>query len=448
VLLAGCQRLPAQLSVTPVPAETAAVTTGKPLRPAPLTGFAGGTSVPEVLSGRLIVSLAPKVAVSTFKNDPATAGFTVVAEVQLSGRSLLKVRVPEGLSLDEAKVRLERVNGVQRASEDYRARPAAYSFTQPDTNLGSQWAHSPTFGDTLNAWDKVPVASQSKVIVAILDTGMDVTHPEFAGRVVGAKNFTTGADPDNDVTDDNTHGTHVAGIVGAAGDNGIGVAGVAWGARLMPVKVLGGQAGGFDVVQGLLYAARYRPNPDNGARVRVINMSLGSASGTVDAFYSEAIAEARAAGVLVVVATGNDGRNVVSVPANSPGALAVGSTGNYLFWESLSPFTNYGDRLDITAPGEDIVSTVPVGAGGAAAAYGLKSGTSMACPYVSGVAALVTAKYDANNQKVNATFVEQVRQRLMRAVDDLGVPGRDPSYGEGRLNAARAVTPATLEANP
>lgn len=442
-LLAGCQRLPAHLSVTPVPAAET------PARRVPISGFSTEAQAPVVLPDRVIVSLARGVKTAAFLSQPPAAGFSLLADLELSGRTIMKLGLPEGVSVEEAKARLQAVPGVTRATEDYLARPAAYTFTQADPFLGAQWAHSAPFADTVDAWDKVPVAQQSKVIVAVLDTGMDVGHPEFTARVIGVRNFTTGGSPNFDVRDSDGHGTHVAGIIGARGDNGVGVAGVAWGATIMPVKVLGGEAGGFDVIRGMQYAYKWRPTPENGTRVRVINMSLGSASGSADAFYTEAIAEAKAAGVLVVAATGNDGRSIVSAPANSPGCLAVGATGSYLFWESLSSFSNYGDRLDITAPGEDILSTIPLDkAPSADQAYGYKSGTSMATPYVSGVAALLASKYDPNNTQMNGDFVEKMRQRLLRAVDDLGEPGWDPSYGEGRLDAGKAVTPASIDVAP
>jgi subtilisin family serine protease len=215
--------------------------------------------------------------------------------------------------------------------------------------------------------------------------------------------------------------------------------------KIMPFKVLGGNATGFEVVQAIVDASKFVAQ--DGSHVRVINMSLGTVSGGEDAYFAEAIAQARAAGVVVVAAAGNDGREVVGSPANTPNCIAVGSTGHYLDWEMLSSFSNHGDRLDISAPGEDILSTLP-GNGSGTAQYGYESGTSMASPYVAGVAALVAAKYDPNNQSMTAAFADKIKARLLKAVDDLGVPGWDPLYGAGRLNAAKAVTPATIDAAP
>jgi subtilisin family serine protease len=401
---------------------------------------------PEVVPDRLVVTLKPGETVEALLARPELAGFRAQGDFKLGSRMVLKLAIPSGLSAAEARARVAGAPGVQRVVSDVYARPADFSFSSPDPRYVEQWAHRADRGNTTNAWNLVPPSAQAKVIVAVLDTGLDTGHPEFAGRVIGAQNFTNGATPDTDVTDTVGHGTHVAGIVGAAGNNGQGVAGVAWGAQVMPVKVLGGQATGFDVLRGLLYAVHFAPV--GGAQVRVINLSLGSPQGGIDALYTEAIAEARAAGIVVIAASGNDGRDVVNMPANTANVIAVGATANYLNWEPLAPFSNYGDRLDLVAPGQDILSTFPRSGAAAGTNYGFESGTSMAAPYVAGVAALVTAKYDPNNGQANAAFADQVRARLLRAVDDFGLPGRDPVFGEGRLNAARAVTPANLADPP
>jgi hypothetical protein len=407
------------------------------------------TATPAVVPDQLIVALKPGVTPETWLAQPKTAGFTLRGAIRLSGRHVLKVGIPKALDRDAARLLAAETEGVQRVTEDPVPRTAAFTFTQKDTRFDEQWAHLARHGNTLDAWEKVPLADQAKIIVAVLDTGLDVAHPEFAGRVVGARNFTAQT-PDADVTDTQGHGTHVTGIVGATGNNNVGVAGVAWGVQLMPVKVLGdsGQGGTFDILQGILYASSFVPSPDDGSRVRVINMSLGTPTGGTDALYAEAIAQAHSAGVLVVAATGNDGRGIVGQPATTPHALAVGATARYLNWESLAAFSNYGDRLDLVAPGEDILSTFPTAGSGMGQTYGMASGTSMASPYVAGVAALVAAKYDKANASLTSAFATKLRTRLIASSDDMGAPGWDPIYGAGRLNANRAVTPANIDAAP
>jgi subtilisin family serine protease len=312
-----------------------------------------------------------------------------------------------------------------------------------DPSFSRQWSHRADASDTQPAWALVSPEQQSSVVIAVLDTGLDVSHPEFAGRVVGPYNSTT-ASPTIDVTDGNGHGTHVTGIAAAQGNNAQGIAGVAWGARIKPVKVFGDEGTTTDsiVMFGFLNALEWEPQPDDGSRVRVINMSLGSDTPAVTGIWLELAQMARSRGIIVVAASGNSAMPFVGAPANTPGIFAVGSSNYHAGWETVSSFSNGGDALDVVAPGEDILSTV-LGGG-----YGFSSGTSMASPYVAGVAALMAARYDRQNLLLNASFVDAMERRLRLAVNDMDAPGRDPLAGHGRLNAARALAPATLAADP
>ena len=201
-----------------------------------------------------------------------------------------------------------------------------------------------------------------------------MTHPEFAGRVIPGWDFVNN---DADPTDDNGHGTHVAGIIAAAMDNGNGSTGVAPGVTLMPVKALSAANSGTwaNVAAGIVYAV------DNGAKV--INLSLGGHVPS-STFYS-AITYAAAHDVLVVAGSGNlpDGDPVY--PAAYPEVLAVSATNDQTddWWTS----SGYGDWVDVSAPGDGVWSTLWTSAN--AEVYGAKSGTSMATGFVSGLAALV-----------------------------------------------------------
>ncbi|MFN3431840.1 MAG: S8 family peptidase, partial [Candidatus Sericytochromatia bacterium] len=287
-LLVGCHAPQGHLRVNanaPKPAPGPWAGAKPPSSPA-------AAATPAVVPDQLIVALKPGVTPEAWLNQSQAAGFTLRGSLRLSGRHVLKVGIPKGLDLDAARLRAGEAEGVQRVTEDPVPKPVAFTFTQKDTRVDEQWAHQARHGNTLDAWEKVPVADQAKIIVAVLDTGLDIAHPEFAGRLVGARNFTADP-PDANVADPQGHGTHVTGIVGATGNNNVGVAGVAWGVKLMPVKVLGdaGEGGTFDILQGILYAASFVPSPDDGSRVRVINMSLGTPTGGTDALYAEAIAE-------------------------------------------------------------------------------------------------------------------------------------------------------------
>jgi subtilisin family serine protease len=269
------------------------------------------------------------------------------------------------------------------------------------------------------------------VRVAIVDTGIDYFHPDLEANVwvnpgeipgngiddddngfvddVHGYDFVNG---DGDPLDDQMHGTHVAGIVGAVGNNGVGVSGVAWHASLMAIKAFNGrgEATLFDVLESISYAVA------NGARV--LNASWMSPEKS--RALGDAIAAAHGAGLLVIAAAGNDRTDVVGYPAAYPESIAVAATNNR---DRRSLFSNYGPHVVLAAPGESILSTVPDNR------YDVASGTSMAAPHVTGIAALVLGVHpDLEN-----TAVEDI---LRSACDPLD----NPEYiGLGRANAAKAV---------
>ena len=256
-----------------------------------------------------------------------------------------------------------------------------------------------------------------RVVVAVIDTGVDVNHPALAGKTLPGYNAVDGG---RDVSDREGHGTHVAGIVAGSWDVDAGAAGVATNATILPIKAADGQGNFSDasIANGVRYAVR------NGARV--INLSLRGSDPLPQT--SAAIAEARRAGVLVVAASGNDGQNRVTYPGAYEGVLTVGSSVN----GKRSNFSNGGDRLDLTAPGENVRSTQHGG-------YGDRSGTSMSSPYVAGAAALVMAR----NPQWTA---EQVKAHLERTATDFGARGKDRDFGHGEIDLFAAVFGAGQQA--
>ena len=213
----------------------------------------------------------------------------------------------------------------------------------------------------------------SHVTVAVLDTGIDPYHPDFGGRVMLGLNTITG---DNDSIDTDGHGTHVAGILAATGNNDLGIAGICWQCKLLAVKVLG-DSGGDDAeaLAGIKYAV------DHGAEV--INMSFNSQDTAVSPAYESFINYALAKNVVVVAAAGNDG-GAVTQPATTPGLLAVAATGED---GTLASYSNRGSIVGVAAPGTDIFSTF-LNDG-----YKTDTGTSMAAPVVSGAAAILRAEH-------------------------------------------------------
>jgi thermitase len=260
------------------------------------------------------------------------------------------------------------------------------------------------------AWD-VTTGSPG-INIAILDTGVDLDHPDLANKIVSNINLTSSTTVD----DVHGHGTHVAGIAAAMTNNGIGVAGLGYGSTIMNVKVMGDTGSGAYswIASGIIWAV------NNGAEV--INMSLGgsSASSTLE----DAINYAWSRGVVVVAAAGNYGNTAPLYPAYYTNCIAVAATNAI---DAKPSWSNYGDWVDVAAPGNCIYATLKDNS------YGYKSGTSMASPHVAGLAALVfTTVSDANGDgKLN----DEVRSRIEATCDDIGLSG----IGHGRINAARAV---------
>ncbi|WP_400162296.1 S8 family serine peptidase [Brevibacillus sp. TJ4] len=279
------------------------------------------------------------------------------------------------------------------------------------------------------AWGQADI--RAKAIVAVLDTGVDYTHPDLAGRVDTRRDHDY-VNGDDDAMDDDYdgHGTHVAGII-AAKVNGQGIAGVAGRAdvQILPLKVLDEQGAGymFHTALAIMDAA------DLGADV--INLSLGGEldDGQEARFLQEAIDYANKKGSLVVAAAGNEGDDVDRyIPASLAGVIAVSAVDEEL---SFVPFSNKGTSIALSAPGVNIWSTVPGGE------YRPMTGTSMAAPFVSGTAALLVAQ----DPKLR---VREVTERLRETAVDLGRKGKDSHYGHGLVNAHRALTYAAQPVIP
>lgn len=292
--------------------------------------------------------------------------YTEVSTGELTRSYILKLN--EEVDLVELQERLADIKEIASSQPNF----IYQTFLTPnDPQYSGLWGiqkiNSPT------AWDTS--TGLSSVVVAVIDTGMDINHPDLSGISVNPYSAITGS---SNVTDGVGHGTHVSGTVGAIGNNSVGVVGVNWNVSIMPVQVCSpGGCAQTAIINGIYRAA------NNGAKV--INMSLGTRAPGVDRCSSaqdtyKAIAYALSKGVTVVVAAGNDSRDAsLSSPASCAGVIAVGaSTQN----DGSSSFTNFGSVVDIAAPGVGIISTFPGG-------YKPENGTSMASPHVAGAAALL-----------------------------------------------------------
>lgn len=338
------------------------------------------------------------------------------------------VRVPAGVSPEEVASRLAADPRVAYAEPNT---PMHLAYALPnDPQLYKQWG---LFAAGVpNAWT---VSDGSGVVVAVIDTAMDTRHPDLAAAVLPGYDFC--ADDKECVSFDDDpygssqhaeHGTHVAGVVVAAPSNGLGVAGVAPGARLLPVKVFTEGADSltfpFNVALAIRWAAGLPVEgvPTNPNPARVINLSLG---GEASLAVTEAVNDAVAAGAVVVAATGNGYRSSVLHPATLPNVVGVGAAEEGGGSFKAAPYSNFGAGLDLLAPGTGVVSTAPGGG------TRLSNGTSMATPFVAGAAALLLA--------VDPSLMpEQVKQRL---VDTAYLPdGADPArFGAGLLRVDGAL---------
>jgi len=308
------------------------------------------------------------------------------------------------------------------------------------------------------------------VVVAVLDTGVYLGHEDLQGKLLpDGWDFHDGnSDPDETSGASSWHGTHVAGTVGAATDNNTGVAGVSWGAQILPVRVLGDEGGSrYNVMQGVRYAAGL-PN-DSGTTppspAQVINLSLGGGGHTRS--EQNLYNEVRDRGTVVVAAAGNDSSDQPFYPASYDGVLSVSATNCN---NELASYSNFGPTISLAAPGGDarvnscgdalnfiqplVLSTVGEGSGNSRSSdYRGLQGTSMAAPHVSGVLALMFAQYpsltpvDVDNLLVNGELTDSEQE------------GRNNDFGYGEINARKSVEaaraldegdgwPARVVANP
>lgn len=319
-----------------------------------------------------------------------------------------------------------------------------------DPLRGKQWGL-----DQINAEQAWTTSTGKGATIAVVDTGIDLTHPDLKSRLVSGATFTCGdkpapcgngdwKGPDRVGQKSDSHGTHVAGIAAATANNGIGGAGTAPNASIMPVKVLENGEGSFDQVgAGVRYAA------DHGADV--INLSLGALPGSQlltiagqESATKDAIAYARKKGVVVIASAGNETAPLCDTPSWEAGAMCVAATDRSQTHALYSNMTIKPDMKAVAAPGgaavqgcdADVWSSVPQGTGSAKCGqtdYDAYAGTSMASPFVSGVAALLAAQ-GRSADNIEQTLMDTARTPLLNQRGSFS-----PLYGYGIVDAAAAV---------
>src|SRR3954468_14844225 len=403
-------------------------------------------SAATAATGDVIVKYAP--GADPVERAEARANADVVARDTLPLPRTEVVAPEAGTTVAQAVADLERSPDVAYAEPD--APRSAGSTVPNDPLFGWQWSlqntgaifdrrsNHPSYAgtagddiDVLAAWDMG--VTKSDVTVGVVDSGVDLEHPDLkANLLTGGKDI---FDDDDTPQDENGHGTHVAGIIGAVGNNQLGISGIAWKASVLPVRVLGadGSAPVSTVVAGYTYAV------DHGARI--VNVSLGGDRPS----QTEYDALRNAADTLFVVAAGNDGVNVDTTDSypcayDLPNVLCVAATGAD---DQLASFSDYGaTSVDLAAPGVDVLSTYPTALSSDRTwPYRWLDGTSMATPEVTGAAALVL------DQDASLT-PWQLREKLTSSVDK--VPALEGKVASGgRLDVAAALAqPAPTDAAP
>jgi len=322
-------------------------------------------------------------------------------------------------------------------STDATLNDPLYSIQWSLNNTGQMYPESGNYNsppgtpdsdiDASEAWD-ITIGS-SEVIIAVIDTGVDYTHRDLDDNMWTDVNGCHGYDfinDDNDPIDDHGHGTHCSGIIAAEGDNGLDITGVCWDVKIMALKFLGADGTG----PTSLAASAFYYAVDNGADV--ISNSWGGGGYLQSA--QEAIDYAYSQGVVIIAAAGNDNTDAHHYPACYDHVISVAATNSN---DGKAPFSNYGNWVDIAAPGVDILSLRATGTslGTTYDSYTtIASGTSMACPTAVGVTGLIISKYPLAS-------VDDITAKLIASTDDISPenPGYDGLLGSGRLNAYKAL---------
>jgi thermitase len=379
------------------------------------TPVARSSAQPAYAPGRVVVKFAKDVAAAERAHLERANHAAVTRTINDVGATVLKV--PAG---DEVRVvsALERSGKVVYAERDGVVLPTDTNPNDPyypyggSTPYGGQWGD--LYTQAPKTWDLTTGSTQ--VAVAVIDSGVDQSHPDLTANLLPGFNVLDGSSNTNDSYG---HGTEVAGVIAAVTNNAAGVAGYCWQCRILPVKVYNSSNGAYasDIATGITWAA------DHGARVVNISMAGSAASSAM----ASAISYAQSRGVLVVGAAGNSGCDCPTYPASYPDVLAVAASDQY---DGLYSYSNFGSWVDVAAPGQNTTTVLTDPSTGAPHGYNAFGGTSSAAPVVAGIAGLLLS--------VSPTSTPAA---LMAAI----TANVDPTTGtkstaSGRVNAYKAVT--------
>lgn|GEM_PF-1073564 len=374
-------------------------------------GTTNSVTLPSSVPGEILVKSKPGKSINEINS---LFGSSTLRVDKRSG--VQKVKLPPGESVSYMVSQYANNPDVEYAEPNFVSK---ISDVPNDSYYPNQWALTKI--NAPQAWD-ISKGSPS-VVIAIIDSGIDYNHPDLRDKIVSPYNSVIDSTSITSVLDDVGHGTHVAGIAAATIDNGIGIAGVGGNISIMPIKAgYGGSFYSYDEANAIYYAV------DHGARV--INMSLGGTGYSYT--VKNAVDYAWSHNVVVVAAAGNKGTSTPQYPAAFSSVISVAATDQS---DVDASFSNWGDWIEISAPGVNIYSTTPTYANSFSTNYDYLTGTSMASPIVAGLAALtVSAKPTLTNH--------QIRGLIDTNADDIDTPGYDYYTGNGRVNAYRTLTAA------
>lgn len=345
-------------------------------------------------------------------------GLSVVGQLGAPDDGMFAVLSTEGRPVDAVIAELRADPAVEYAEPNYVVRLVEETGVPVnDPKTAGQYSL-----DRMRVRDAWALSTGGSGIVAVLDTGVQATHRDLAGRVLPGYDF---ANNDSDAADDNGHGTWVAGIIAANANDGYGIAGVSWKDKILPVKTMNREGTGdtADLSSGIIWAANH------GATV--INMSVGGFPASQ--YVQDAVNYAWGKGVVLVGAAGNNARAEFFYPASFTNVVSVSAT---QVNDEFAHWSSYSAVVDVSAPGASVQTTnctvCTYGGHDTWGEHTYISGTSFATPNVAGVVALIRARYPTYTPA-------QVVSRLTSTVDDLGYSGYDARYGRGRVNAYRAL---------
>lgn len=383
---------------------------------------------PAAVPGQLLVKFKRGIAETLIDSINSALAASVVGSNSLLGVDLLKI--PEDVPVQDAIDRYMASGLVEYAQPNYIR---TVSKVPDDPLFANQWNLNNSNDADIDAPEAWDVRSDcSGIAVAVMDTGINYSHRDLAGNYLNIEGYDF-ANRDSDPLDDNGHGTAVAGIIGAAGDNGLGIAGVCWNVRLIALKIF--DENGIGSTSNIIEAAQYAValKKEHNVNLKVLNMSFdggGFSQAEVDALKA-----LQAADILVVAAAGNEGTDNDKTPQypasyDVDNIISVAATD---YSDRLAYFSSYGVKsVDIAAPGQMILSTyTPYNE-----SYQVESGTSMAAPQVAGVAALVASENPVYGYRETKEAILQGADRVS-SLDGLVA-------NSARLNAHGAVSPSPL----